>query len=56
MGELADARADVLTGMCLSNVVFYFIVLATASTLYRAGQTVAVMTAAGLAFALRGGA
>ena len=38
MGELADARADVLTGMCLSNVVFYFIVLATASTLYRAGQ------------------
>ena len=36
--ELADARADVLTGMCLSNVVFYFIVLATASTLYRAGQ------------------
>ena len=38
IGELADARADVLTGMCLSNVVFYFIVLATASTLYRAGQ------------------
>jgi Mn2+/Fe2+ NRAMP family transporter len=37
-GELADARADVLTGMCLSNVVFYFIVLATASSLYRAGQ------------------
>jgi Mn2+/Fe2+ NRAMP family transporter len=36
-GELADARADVLTGMFLSNVV-YFIVLATASTLYRAGQ------------------
>jgi Mn2+/Fe2+ NRAMP family transporter len=38
MGELADARADVLTGMCLTNVVFYFIVLATASTLYRTGQ------------------
>jgi NRAMP (natural resistance-associated macrophage protein)-like metal ion transporter len=37
-GELADARADVFTGMCLSNVVFYYIVLATASTLYRAGQ------------------
>jgi Mn2+/Fe2+ NRAMP family transporter len=37
-GELTDARADVLTGMGLSNFVFYFIVLATASTLYRAGQ------------------
>jgi NRAMP (natural resistance-associated macrophage protein)-like metal ion transporter len=36
--ELADASADVLTGMCLSNVAFYFIVLATASTLYRASQ------------------
>jgi NRAMP (natural resistance-associated macrophage protein)-like metal ion transporter len=37
-GELLDARADVLTGMCFANMVFYFIVLATASTLYRAGQ------------------
>lgn len=35
--ELRDARTDVLTGMCFSNVVFYFIVLATASTLYEAG-------------------
>jgi NRAMP (natural resistance-associated macrophage protein)-like metal ion transporter len=37
-GELADARADVLTGIGFCNLVFYFIVLATASTLYRAGQ------------------
>jgi Mn2+/Fe2+ NRAMP family transporter len=37
-GELLDARADVLTGMCFANVVFYFVVLATASTLYRADQ------------------
>jgi NRAMP (natural resistance-associated macrophage protein)-like metal ion transporter len=36
--ELADARTDVLTGMAFSNVVFYFIVLATASTLFSAGQ------------------
>jgi Mn2+/Fe2+ NRAMP family transporter len=36
--ELGEARADVLTGMCFSNIVFYFIVLATASTLHRAGQ------------------
>jgi NRAMP (natural resistance-associated macrophage protein)-like metal ion transporter len=36
--ELLDARADVLTGMCFANLVFYFVVLATASTLYRAGQ------------------
>jgi Mn2+/Fe2+ NRAMP family transporter len=36
--ELADARADVFSGMCYSNVVMYFIMLATASTLYAAGQ------------------
>ncbi len=35
--ELRDARLDVTTGMCFSNVVMYFIILATASTLYRAG-------------------
>ncbi len=36
--ELRDARLDVNTGMFFSNVVMYFIILATASTLYRAGQ------------------
>jgi NRAMP (natural resistance-associated macrophage protein)-like metal ion transporter len=37
--ELRDARLDVTTGMLFSNVVMYFIVLTTASTLYRAGHT-----------------
>ncbi len=36
--ELRDARLDVNTGMFFSNLVMYFIMLATASTLYRAGQ------------------
>ncbi len=36
--ELRDARLDVATGICFSNLVFYFIILTTASTLYRAGQ------------------
>jgi len=35
--ELRDARLDVTTGICLSNVVFYFIILTTAATLHRAG-------------------
>jgi NRAMP (natural resistance-associated macrophage protein)-like metal ion transporter len=35
--ELRDAQTDVVTGMCFSNVVMYFIILCTASTLYRAG-------------------
>ena len=35
--ELADARLDVNTGMFFSNLVMYFIILATASTLYQAG-------------------
>ncbi len=37
--ELSDARLDVNTGMLFSNVVMYFIILTTASTLYRAGIT-----------------
>jgi NRAMP (natural resistance-associated macrophage protein)-like metal ion transporter len=37
--ELRDARLDVTTGMLLSNVVMYFIILATAATLHRAGVT-----------------
>jgi NRAMP (natural resistance-associated macrophage protein)-like metal ion transporter len=35
--ELADARLDVNTGMFFSNLVMFFIILATASTLHRAG-------------------
>src|SRR6266850_4490218 len=37
--ELRDARRDVFTGMAFSNVVMYFIILATAATLFRAGHT-----------------
>ena len=36
--ELRDARRDVVTGMAFSNVVMYFIILATAATLHRAGH------------------
>jgi NRAMP (natural resistance-associated macrophage protein)-like metal ion transporter len=36
--ELRDARLDVNTGMFFSNLVMYFIILATAATLYRAGH------------------
>jgi NRAMP (natural resistance-associated macrophage protein)-like metal ion transporter len=35
--ELRDARLDVNTGMFFSNLAMYFIMLATASTLHRAG-------------------
>jgi Mn2+/Fe2+ NRAMP family transporter len=35
--ELRDAALDVNTGMFFSNVIMYFIILATASTLYRSG-------------------
>ena len=37
--ELRNARTDVTTGMLFSNIVMYFIILATASTLHRAGIT-----------------
>ena len=37
--ELAYAGADVVTGMFFSNVVMYFVILATAATLFNAGQT-----------------
>ena len=50
--ELADARLDVTTGMVFSNVVMYFIIVATASTLYRAGTT-EIETAREAAEALR---
>src|SRR5262249_40606567 len=37
--ELRYAAWDVNTGLFLSNVVMYFIILATAATLHRAGHT-----------------
>ncbi|MBI3635816.1 MAG: divalent metal cation transporter [Candidatus Rokubacteria bacterium] len=36
--ELRDARIDVTTGICFSNLVFYFIILTAAATLHRAGH------------------
>jgi NRAMP (natural resistance-associated macrophage protein)-like metal ion transporter len=37
--ELADARLDVATGMFFSNVVMFFIILATGATLHVSGRT-----------------
>ena len=51
-GELKDAAWDVNIGMFLSNVVMYFIMLATAATLHQAGRT-DIATAAEAAQALR---
>ena len=50
--ELNDARLDVNTGMLFSNVVMYFIILATATTLNREGIT-EIETAREAAEALR---
>ena len=50
--ELSDARLDVNTGMFFSNIVMYFIILATAATLNRAGIT-EIETAREAAEALR---
>ncbi len=36
--ELRDARTDVVTGMTISVIVFYFIILTTGATLYPSGQ------------------
>lgn len=36
--ELRQTRRDVLVGMFFSNVVMYFIILATGATLYKAGR------------------
>jgi NRAMP (natural resistance-associated macrophage protein)-like metal ion transporter len=36
--ELRDARTDVIVGMSFSNLVQFFIILATATTLFRAGH------------------
>lgn len=37
--ELRKSRTDVLTGMFFSNLIMYFIILTTASTLHAHGQT-----------------
>jgi NRAMP (natural resistance-associated macrophage protein)-like metal ion transporter len=50
--ELRYAGVDVTTGMFFSNVVMYFIMLATAATLFKAGQT-DIQSAADAARALR---
>jgi Mn2+/Fe2+ NRAMP family transporter len=50
--ELAESRRDVLIGMIFSNVVMYFIILSTAATLHKSGQT-HIETAADAAQALQ---
>ena len=50
--ELKATRADVVTGMFFSNLVMYFIILSTASTLFKSGAT-EINSAAEAAQALR---
>ncbi len=50
--ELRRSRRDILIGMTFSNLIMYFIILSTGSTLYKAGQT-QIETAAQAAEALR---
>lgn len=50
--ELRRTRRDIIIGMTFSNVVMYFIILSTASTLYKEGQT-DIETAAQAAEGLR---
>lgn len=50
--ELKYAAVDVNIGMFFSNVVMYFIILATAATLFKAGKT-SIQTATDAAQALR---
>ena len=50
--ELGRTQHDILLGMLFSNVIMYFVILSTASTLHRAGQT-DVETAAQAASALQ---
>jgi Mn2+/Fe2+ NRAMP family transporter len=50
--ELRRSRRDILWGMAFSNIIMYFIILATGSTLYPAGQR-EIETAAQAAAALR---
>lgn len=50
--ELKETRTDVVSGMFFSNLVMYFIILSTASTLFKAGKT-DINTAAEAAEALK---
>jgi NRAMP (natural resistance-associated macrophage protein)-like metal ion transporter len=50
--ELKQTRLDVVSGMFFSNLVMYFIILSTASTLFKTGRT-EINTAAEAAEALR---
>lgn len=50
--ELKETRKDVVAGMFFSNIVMYFIILSTASTLFKTGTT-EINTAAEAAQALR---
>jgi len=50
--ELSDARLDVITGMLFSNVVMFFIMLATGATLHPSGRS-EIETAREAAEALR---
>jgi NRAMP (natural resistance-associated macrophage protein)-like metal ion transporter len=50
--ELRSSRRDILIGMTFSNLVMYFIILSTGSSLHRTGQT-EIETAAQAAQALR---
>jgi NRAMP (natural resistance-associated macrophage protein)-like metal ion transporter len=51
--ELQDAEWDVASGMLFSNLVMYFIILATASTLFHPGRTPLIQSATEAAQALR---
>ena len=50
--ELRETKTDVISGMFFSNIVMYFIILSTASTLFKTGRT-EINTAAEAAEALR---
>src|SRR5215216_5597850 len=50
--ELKQTRVDVISGMFFSNLVMYFIILSTASTLFKTGRT-EINTAAEAAEALK---
>ena len=50
--ELSESRRDILWGMGFSNIIMYFIILSTGSTLYPAGKR-EIETAADAAEALR---
>jgi NRAMP (natural resistance-associated macrophage protein)-like metal ion transporter len=50
--ELRDIRTDVVSGMALSNIIMYFIILTAGATLHAAGKT-DIQTAEQAAMALR---